>query len=229
MPLILPGGEGLDASGTEFGRDTPVHQGNTMQQHISLKNSKYRKQAGLTLLELSIGLGIVLAIAALAIGIGTTTSATQRSADAQTQLLQIAAAARQAGINGSYEGVTAAVLARTDKVPVAWVGGTPAAPILNNPFGGQYTLLPQNVDAAGVEAACTPGGPCNGLRITATALPPSACSSMISNASANFPIIREAAVDIKNDRAATPPAFNADTISTRCQEEQNDISFVTVG
>lgn len=203
-----------------------------MQRHNTLKNRKFHKQAGLTLLELSIGLAIVLAIAALAIGIGTTTSTTQRASDAQTQVLQIAAAARAATVNGSYEGVNASILARTEKVPSAWVG--PNGTTLSNPFGGQYILTPINLSNAGAPSATCSAttDPCNAVAITVDQLPPSACSSLITNASANFPVILSGGVSgtvLKNDRATPAVSLTPASVTTACEAGNATITYLSVG
>ncbi len=205
-----------------------------MQQIINLKNSKYRKQAGLTLLELSIGLGIVLAIAALAIGIGTVVQTTQRSSDAQTQLLQIAAAARQAAVGGAYDGITSGILARQGRVPAAWIGSTGTT--ISNPFGGEYVLAPANLAANGTVAltcnSTTGTTPCNAIAITVNQLQPSACTSLINNSSGNFAVIVNGAPDdtaLKNDRASPVLRLNPEAVTTACEAGNATISFVTAG
>lgn len=203
--------------------------------HIDLKNSKFRKQAGLTLLELTIGLGIVLAISALAIGIGVVVQATQRTSDAQTQILQLAAAARQASVGGAYDGVTAAILARQDKVPAAWVANDGVS--LSNPFGGRYVLTPANLSSAGVvSATCnstTGTTPCNAIVIAVDQLPASACASLITNSAANFAVITPAAAGggtaLKNDRATPVVNLTPASVTTACEAGNATISFVTVG
>lgn len=184
-------------------------------QNRNLRNIRVpKKQRGLTLIELAVGLAIVLAISALVVGVYTTTSRSQRTNDVQTQLTQIASQVRSMAPQGSYTGIDDTVLARSKKVPEAWVVDNAGTPEIRHPFGGSFDIAPASVN----------GGTDNGFAITVDELPVAACNDIVTNSQANFAEIDVGSTPLKTYGAA---AVDAGTISTACTPATGDTVSVT--
>ncbi len=166
---------------------------------------KYRNipnQKGLTLLELLLAIGLVAVVIGVAIYIfGGAQSGTNAYKGTQN-VLTISAAVKGLYPTPNYNGVSAAVIASSKKVPDVYVSGAN----LVNPWGQNITVAAVNVGT----------GTNNGFTITDPGIPTNECNSIASAVQSNFQKLTIGATVVKDDTAATPVVYSPGAAATAC-------------
>lgn len=174
-----------------------------------------KKQRGLTLIELAIGLTIVLAVTALVIGVSVATTRSQRTNDIQTQITSIVSALRSISVGGSYAGISADALARSGKLPQAWIADVDSEKVIRTPFAGDYVIRPGS-DAGADDAA---------FALDVPGLPVSACVDIATVMQRGFLGVNTTSEQIKPLGGANA---EADDIISKCASDGADDGIATL-
>lgn len=181
-------------------------------RNTSIQNRK--KQAGYSLIEISIALIIVIGAAVAAYSLYQQSKASQEAQAAQQQIMGVVAAIKGIYSRPNFTGLTSAVLANSGRVPTDMISGT----TLTNVFGGTVTVAPANVS----------GGTANGYTITYPQVGRAQCNSVVSGLRETFRKIVVDSTPVKDSIDASPVAYSETAVTTACNKEVNELIFTGV-